>query len=222
MRIFVPFEASRPKTRLGPTLDADERDAFARAMLRDVLDAVVAAGHDPEVVATAPLSAATAESADCGDVLDDAAVSVDDRPLSTAVNDRLAAAADDLPVGVVVADLALATPAAIDRLVAAGADADVAIAPGRGGGTNALVVSHPEFRVDFHGVSYRDHLTAARAVDAAVCVVDSMRLATDVDEPADLVEVLLHGDGRAAAWLRDAGFELDAGEGRVGVARTAE
>jgi 2-phospho-L-lactate guanylyltransferase len=48
-----------------------------------------------------------------------------------------------------------------------------------------------------------------------------MRLASDVDEPADLVEVLLHGEGEAAAWLREAGFELDAGEGRVGIDRTA-
>jgi 2-phospho-L-lactate guanylyltransferase len=47
-----------------------------------------------------------------------------------------------------------------------------------------------------------------------------MRLSTDVDEPTDLVEVLLHGEGEAAAWLRAAGFELDAGEGRVGVDRT--
>ncbi|MFY4816046.1 2-phospho-L-lactate guanylyltransferase, partial [Haloarcula sp. AONF1] len=45
------------------------------------------------------------------------------------------------------------------------------------------------------------------------------RLGTDVDEPADLAEVLIHGEGRAAAWLREAGFALDAEEGRVAVAR---
>jgi 2-phospho-L-lactate guanylyltransferase len=117
-----------------------------------------------------------------------------------------------------VADLALAAPAAIDRLVDAAGDADVAIAPGRVGGTNALVVSRPDFRVDFHGVSYRDHRCVARDVGAEVAVVDSMRLSTDVDEPADLTEVLLHGEGEAAEWLRER-FELDAGEGRVGLTR---
>ena len=117
----------------------------------------------------------------------------------------------------VAADLALVTPTAVECLVDAAADADVAIAPGRGGGTNALVVSHPDFRVDFHGVSYRDHRRIAREVGASVAVVDSMRLATDVDVPADLAEVLLHGDGEAAVWLSEAGFELDAGDGRVGV-----
>ena len=206
MRILVPFEAARPKTRLGGVLDADERDAFARAMLQDVLVACLDAGHDPEVVATAAVS-----------VDEPVPVTVDDRPLSDAVNAQLAATSD--PLAVVVADLALLTPAAVDRLVDAGADADVAIAPGRGGGTNGLVVSHSDFRVDFHGVSFRDHLDAAAALGADVRVVDSMRLSTDVDEPADLVEVLLHGDGEAAAWLRESGFELGAGEGRVGIER---
>jgi 2-phospho-L-lactate guanylyltransferase len=206
MRFLVPFEATRPKTRLDPVLDADERAAFARAMLRDVLDALRTAGHDPTVVATRAL--------DEGDV----PVAVDERPLSAAVNARLG---ESLPVGVLVADLGLVTPAAVRSLVDAGRDADVAVAPGRGGGTNGLVVSHPDFRVDFHGVSVRDHLTAARDVGATTRVVDSMRLATDVDEPADLVEVLLHGEGEAAAWLRAAGFTLDAGDGRVGIDRTA-
>jgi 2-phospho-L-lactate guanylyltransferase len=204
MRILVPFEATRPKTRLDGVLDADERGAFARAMLRDVLDACRDAGHDPEVVATAPVSV-------------DAPVAVDEQPLSTAVNARLTATSD--PLGLVVADLALLTPTAVDRLVDAAADADVAIAPGRGGGTNGLVVAHPDFRVDFHGVSYRDHLDAAADVGADVRTVDSMRLSTDVDEPADLVEVLLHGEGAAAAWLREAGFGLDADGGRVGITR---
>jgi 2-phospho-L-lactate guanylyltransferase len=203
MRILVPFEAVDPKTRLDGVLDADERAAVARAMLRDVLDACLDAGHDPEVVATAPVEVA------------DVPVVVDDRPLSAAVNARLGGSA---PLGVVVADLALATPAAVDRLVDAAADAGVAIAPGRGGGTNGLMIDAPDFRVDFHGVSYRDHVAAAREVGADLAVVDSMRLSTDVDEPADLVEVLLHGEGETAAWLGER-FELAPGEGRVGLDR---
>jgi 2-phospho-L-lactate guanylyltransferase len=99
------------------------------------------------------------------------------------------------------------------------AEGDVAVAPGRGGGTNALVVRHGNFRVDYHGVSYRDHRERAREVGASVSVVDSHRLATDVDERADLAEVLIHGDGPARDWLVDAGFELDAGGGRVTVRR---
>ena len=179
MRVVVPFSAERPKTRLSSVLDADERRTFARVMLRDVLDALASTGHDPTVVATAPV--------DC-----DAPVEVDERPLTEAVNDRLpggagddaaadagAAAEDDRPdpVAVVMADLALATPAALERLFAP--DADVVLAPGRGGGTNALVVRHPGFRVDYHGASIRDHRAIARDVGASTATVDSFRLATD-------------------------------------------
>ncbi|PSP40823.1 2-phospho-L-lactate guanylyltransferase, partial [Halobacteriales archaeon QH_10_70_21] len=40
-------------------------------------------------------------------------------------------------------------------------------------------------------------------------------LAVDVDEARDLVELLLHGDGRSRTWLLEAGFEVAAADGRV-------
>ncbi|WP_123537703.1 2-phospho-L-lactate guanylyltransferase [Halosimplex salinum] len=212
MRVVVPFDAERPKTRLAALLDEAERAAFARAMLDDVLDALSTLDSerrvsvDPLVLATTPV--------DC-----DAPVAVDDRPLTEAVNARLPEGADDDPVAVVMADLALATPDALERLFEP--DADVVLAPGRGGGTNALVVRDADFRVDYHGASFRDHREIAREVGATLAVVDSVRLSTDVDESADLVEVLLHGEGGAAEWLRDAGFELATDEGRVEVERNS-
>jgi 2-phospho-L-lactate guanylyltransferase len=202
MRAIVPFAADTPKTRLSTVLEAAERRGFARAMLGDVLSTLRETGVDPEILATAPLEV-------------DTPTTVDERPLTDAVNAVLAESGE--PVAVVMADLALATPASVERLLEA--DGDVTIAPGRGGGTNALVVRHPDFRVDYHGVSYRDHLRAVREVGATVRTVDSHRLATDVDEPADLAEVLIHGDGEARAWLEDRGFELAVEEGRVGVER---
>jgi 2-phospho-L-lactate guanylyltransferase len=218
MEVLVPFSTDRPKSRLSGVLDPDERAAFARAMLRDVLDAVAAAGGDPRVLATGPVDA----DLPCP-------VDVDERPLTPAVNAALDArfdgsAADPDPVAVVMADLALATPDALRELFAAGRDADLAVAPGRGGGTNAFVAADPAFRVDYHGASYLDHRRIAADAGLSVDVVDSHRLATDVDEPADLAELLIHAeadgdDGRAARWLRDAGFALDAADGRACVAR---
>jgi 2-phospho-L-lactate guanylyltransferase len=121
-------------------------------------------------------------------------------------------------LAVVMADLALATPAALDRLLAA--DGDVVLAPGRGVGTNALVVRTPAFRVDFHGTSFLDHRRAAESAGAAVGTVDSFRLSTDVDEPADLVEAFVHGGEATVEWLA-ARFELavDDDEGRVSLER---
>ncbi|RBI61706.1 2-phospho-L-lactate guanylyltransferase [halophilic archaeon] len=203
MQVVVPFAPGEPKTRLAEALAADERRAFAQTMLRDVLDAVRATGREPTVLSTRPVAV-------------DAPVTVDPRPLTPAVNEVLG----DGATAVVMADLALATPAALERLFSA--DGDVVLAPGRGGGTNALVARHPEFRVDYHGTSYLDHREAARAVGASVTEVDSFRLATDVDESADLAEVLLHADGRARDWLADAGFALSVTDGRVEARRGEE
>ncbi|MDX1745142.1 MAG: 2-phospho-L-lactate guanylyltransferase, partial [Halobacteriales archaeon] len=97
---------------------------------------------------------------------------------------------------------------------------DVVLVPGRAGGTNAILSRDPAFRTDYHGTSYLDHLDAAAAVGASVSVVDSYRLSTDVDEPADLLEVLLHGQGSAPAWLRDHGITIDRSGSRVSVERS--
>ncbi|MFB6092075.1 MAG: 2-phospho-L-lactate guanylyltransferase [Haloquadratum sp.] len=236
MHLLVPYTNRDPKSRLSPVLSAAERRAFSLAMLCDVVAAVRDAGYEPELLVpdtlevTGPdgVSAAIAGSADAPDgfaadvaaALADVSVTVDDRALTPAVNaaiDRLESESTGA-VAVVMADLALARPPAIERLVAAGGD--VAIAPGRGGGTNALAVRDPRFAVDFHGASYRDHRRIAAERGLTVGVVDSMRLATDVDEPADLAEVLLHNRGVASEWLRAAGFEIETDDGRVSVGRS--
>lgn len=202
MDVLIPFDATAPKTRLGPVLSPSERATFARVMLDDVLAAVRTAGGNPEVLATEAIDSP-------------ARVTVDERSLDTVVNHHLDTAHG--PVAVVMADLALATPDALSALF--DTDGDVVLAPGRGGGTNAIVVRHEDFRVDYHAASIRDHRSIAAEIGARVADVDSYRLGTDVDDPADLAEVLLHGQGAAAGWLREQGFELAVSGGRVGVER---
>jgi len=201
VRVIVPHDAEEPKTRLSGLLSEPERRDFAGAMLADVLGAVRAGGGQPAVLAT-------------GDVDCDARVVVDERPLTPAVNDALGG---ELPTAVLTSDLGLATGTVVRRFLAA--DGDVVVAPGRGGGTNALVVRHPSFRVDYHGGSYPDHLRIARDIGASVREFDSYRLSTDVDDRSDLAEVLLLGEGAARDWLVDAGIELAVEGGRVGVER---
>jgi 2-phospho-L-lactate guanylyltransferase len=205
MDVLVPYDAREPKTRLDPFLSATERRSVARTMLADVLDALSRTGVEPTVLAT--------DDIDVG-----VPVTVDERPLTPAVNAALAGR--DGPVAVVMADLALATPEALERLLTAGGD--VVLAPGLGGGTNALLARHPGFRVDYHGLSYRDHREAARGLGAAVTTVDSFRLAVDVDGPADLAEVLVHGTGETATHLRTLGVETALEGGRAVVSRSAE
>ncbi|MFB6116897.1 2-phospho-L-lactate guanylyltransferase [Halosegnis sp.] len=195
MRVLVPFGARDPKTRLGAVLDEQERHSFAEAMLADVLRAL--ADHDPVVLADAPVDV-------------DAPVTVDERPLTEAVNAELASG---VPTAVMMADLPLVGRETVERLIAP--DADVVMAPGLGGGTNALVVRDETFRVDYHGASVRDHRRAARAEGLSLATVDSFQLAADIDEPDDLVEVLLHGDGAAATWLRAHGGRVATTDGRA-------
>lgn len=196
MRTVIPFDTTNPKTRLSPALDPGERAAFARAMLEDVLSAIEPTPLEPTVLAT-------------GQVDVPAPLRIDDRPLDPLVNGEIARGT---PLAVVMADLALVEPAQLERLLAT--DGDVVIAPGQGGGTNALVVRDDAFRVDYHGVSLLDHLTIARERELSVGVIDSFRLAADVDEPDDLLEVLLHSNGRAGDWLRAAGFAVRTRDGR--------
>ncbi len=206
MRVLVPFDARQPKTRLSPVLSESERHAFAERLLADVLAALAETSQEPTVLATAPVEVPVP-------------VEVDERPLTRAVNAALSEA--DNPVAVVMADLGLVSPAELERLFDAGRAADVAIAPGIGGGTNALVVDHSDFRVDYHGVSYRDHRERARELGATIETVDSYRLSVDIDDPVDLPELLLHGEGAATAWLREAGFAIaGAGERRIELERS--
>jgi 2-phospho-L-lactate guanylyltransferase len=198
MRTVIPFDARDPKRRLADVLTPAERDSFARAMLADVLAALDATDFEPTVIAT--------EEPDFDVVAD---LRVDDRPLDPCVNDAIDAGT---PVAVVMADLPLIGP---EQLAALRETAgDVVLAPGRGAGTNAMLVRDPAFSVDYHGASFRDHRAIARDRGLSVGTVDSFRFATDIDERADLLEVLIHGRGRAADWLHDAGFRIETDDGR--------
>jgi 2-phospho-L-lactate guanylyltransferase len=59
----------------------------------------------------------------------------------------------------------------------------------------------------------------AEQAGMSVDVIDSFRLHTDIDEPWDLVELLIHGTGKSRAYLEELGFVLSADKGRVGVRR---
>lgn len=201
MRVLIPYTPTDPKSRLSPVMSASERTAFAHAMLEDVVEAIKTAGHTPEILADAVVPSAPAP------------VIEDERPLSPAVNAVL-----DPPDAVIMADMPLVTAGTVaDALERPG---DVVIGPGRGGGTNLLVVRDDRFAVDYHGASLEDHRRIASSADLVVTEVDSHRISTDIDEPADLVEVLLHGQGRAANWLREHQFELVETDGRVRLRRS--
>ena len=200
----IPFKPRNPKTRLSCVLDQDERERFAQLMLSDVVAAAREAGCEPFILSTEPFP------------FGDTRVVEDDRGLNEALNDLLSRTPG--PLLILMADLPLTTPEALRRLIAS--SADVAIIPGRGGGTNAIYLPRADrFRVSYYGASYRKHREIARDAGLSCEVIDSFRIHTDVDEKEDLVELLIHGDGLSRAYLEDLGFSITIEKGRVGVER---
>lgn len=200
MDILVPFSITDPKSRLQSILDTEERKRFAMVMLTDVCAQIVDAGYAPTILATEEI-----------DVEVDTII--DERPLSEAVNAHVS---DN--TAVVMADLALVRSKDLQAIFEI--DAEIVIAPGLGGGTNVLVIRHPDFSVDYHGTSYLDHLRMANKCGASVHTVDSFRLAIDIDEPTDLAEVLIHSDRAPAKLLQEFGITLSSENGRVTVTRS--
>ncbi|MGA2698038.1 MAG: 2-phospho-L-lactate guanylyltransferase [Methanoregula sp.] len=203
---LIPFKPASPKSRLAGVLSPEEREAFARAMLEDVIAAAKDANCSPVIVAT--------ELFDSEDIQ----ITIPDKDLNSTLNEVLQQSVGSILI--LMADLPLATGAAIKRVVAT--KSDMAIVPGRGGGTNVIFLADPaKFHVDYYGMSFLKHLKIAQEAGLSCEVIDSFVLHTDMDENDDLVELLTHGTGKSRKYLEELGFVLSAENGRVGVERKA-
>ena len=107
---------------------------------------------------------------------------------------------------IVMADLALLTQNDMAGILSC--RGDVVLCPGRGGGTNMILIRSPEFRTCYQGLSFPKHLDCARQAGLEVSVFESFRAGSDIDCPEDLAEVLLHGRGEARVLLEKMGFSL--------------
>lgn len=201
---IIPFKPRNPKTRLSCVLEPGEREIFAEKMLSDVIDAVIEGGCEPLILSTEPYR------------LGDVPVLINTSGLNEALNAFLAQ--QDGPVLIIMADLPLANGESVRRTIST--SDDMAIVPGRGGGTNAIYLARgSSFRVDYYGASFLKHAAIAKDRGLSCEVVDSFRLHTDVDEKEDLVELLIHGEGKSRQYLEELGFSLSIEKGRVGVER---
>ncbi len=185
-------------------LSQEEREAFARAMLEDVIHAAKDANCSPVIVGT--------ELFDSEDIQ----VTVSDADLNQTLNSLLPQSVGAILI--VMADLPLANAQAIQRVIST--KDDMAMVPGRGGGTNVIFIREPQrFHVDYYGMSFLKHQKIAQEAGLSCEVIDSFRLHTDIDEKEDLVELLIHGTGKSRAYLEELGFVLSVEKGRVGVKR---
>ncbi len=211
MRAVIPFKKNNAKSRLSALLTGKEREDFAMAMLSDIAGTLVGSGcfDVVDILSTSLIDFAGAN------------IVLTDLGLNEALNEylrKMASHSMNEPVLIIMADIPLVSENNIRDITAT--RADIVIVPGRMGGTNALFIRDPSrFNVDYYGTSFLKHCEIARKHGLKTEVFDSFNISTDIDEAPDLVEVLIHGAGNAAAYLRKLGFVLAENGGRIGVKR---
>jgi 2-phospho-L-lactate guanylyltransferase len=210
IHIVIPFKHQGAKSRLSSVLSPGERRLLAFAMLKDVLSAVLGFGR--ATVLSRP-------GLDIAEIGREAEILESELELNDALNSLIAEEArrgwpSDILIG--LADLALLTEEDVAGIL--NCRGDVVLCPGRGGGTNMILMRSPEFRVCYQGLSFPKHLAFAREAGLKVSVFESFRAGCDIDEPEDLAEVLLHGKGETKLVLESLGFALSE-EGRACLGR---
>lgn len=200
VQVVIPFKLENAKSRLAPVLSPEERKQLALAMLRDVLEAVSGVGL------VTILSRPGFDRLNLGL---DVGILESDLELNEALNssiERWQEMGWPTDLLIVMADLALLTSDDMSGIL--GTPGDVVLSPGRGGGTNMILIRRPEFRTCYRGISYTKHLNFAQGLGLRVGEYSSYMVGCDVDEPTDLMEVLIHGRGVSLQFLRSLGFEL--------------
>ncbi|MEM2933535.1 MAG: 2-phospho-L-lactate guanylyltransferase [Halobacteria archaeon] len=207
MRAIIPFKKQNAKSRLAPFFNQEEREKFAIAMLKDVIKAL-----KKSKVSEVKVLAMSREG--LGDI--EVEIEVSDKGLNEAINEQFAKAKE--AVLIVMADLPLIQAEHIDEIIAC--KEDVVIAFGKGGGTNVMLVRQPsKFRADYYEISYLKHKKIAMEAGLSFKAYDSFFTACDIDEVWDIAELLIHGRGEAAEYLRELGLKLVESKGRVSVRR---
>jgi len=210
IHVVIPFKNQGAKSRLASVLSPQERQLLSFAMLMDVLDAVLGQGW------------ATVLSRPGLNVVDigyDVEIQESELDLNDALNSLIACEARQgwpLDMLICMADLALLRQDDVVGILSC--ERDVVLCPGRGGGTNMILIRSPKFRTCYHGLSFPKHLAFALQAGLEVSIYESFRAGCDIDEPEDLAEVLLHGRGRSKNVLEEMGFALSE-NGRAGLCR---
>lgn len=200
VQVVIPFKLENAKSRLAPVLLPEERKQLALAMLRDVLEAVSGVGL------VTILSRPGFDRLNLGL---DVGIVESDLELNEALNssiERWQEMGWPTDLLIVMADLALLTSDDMSGIL--GTPGDVVLSPGRGGGTNMILIRRPEFRTCYRGISFTKHLNFAQGLGLKVGTYSSYMAGCDIDEPTDLTEVLIHGRGVALQLLKSLGFEL--------------
>lgn len=203
MKAVIPYKKAGAKSRLSPVLSQEEREEFVELMLNEVINSLKKAGIEKiEILSPSEYGL---------EAMEKSTVRLDKNDLNKALNRYLEQAEE--PVLIVMADLPLLSASHIKEIIEI--KEDVCIVPGKGGGTNLLFIKKPSnYRVKYYGSSFLTHCSIAAEAGHTVKIYDSFLAGTDIDEPEDLVELLIHGNGAAKAYISEK-FRLEISKGRV-------
>jgi 2-phospho-L-lactate guanylyltransferase len=201
MKAVIPYKKENAKSRLSDVMTKQQRETFVEFMLQDVIATLRDAG-------IARIDVLTPSEKIPGPKVN---VIRDNSDLNEALNAYLGEAEE--PVLIMMADLPLTRPHHIREILAQ--EGDVTIVPGKGGGTNILHIKRPDlFRVRYYNSSFEAHCDIACESGLSLVKYDSFLASTDIDEPQDIVELILHGDGLAWEYAKQ-NFSKSSGRGRV-------
>jgi len=203
MRAVIPYKKENAKSRLSTVMTREQRETFVEKMLLDVVATLRKGGiQNIDIITT---NACDVKKEVKANIIED------HTDLNDCLNKYLAQKEE--PILIIMADLPLVKSGHIEDIVAG--KADVTIVPGKGGGTNILFIRKPAyFRVKYYGSSFENHCMIAAQKNLSIRVYDSFLASTDIDEPQDITELLLHGHGIAKDYAEKR-FGKKEGKGRV-------
>jgi 2-phospho-L-lactate guanylyltransferase len=206
MKALIPYKKKNAKSRLSPALTLEEREEFVELMLRDVVSSLQEAGVKEIDILTTPDNGVPKDL--------QATVVLNEHDLNEAINEYLSH--EQKPILIIMADLPLVRAEHIKEIISK--TEDVVIVPGKGGGTNIIFVKDPSnFHVKYYGSSFLNNCNIANDRKCSVYVYDSFLLSTDIDEPHDLVEIILHGHGNSREYVTER-FDMETGMARAKIA----
>jgi 2-phospho-L-lactate guanylyltransferase len=203
--ILVPVKnLANAKERLSAVLSRAERRALAEAMLQDVLQALAAlsAPSAVSVVTSDPFAKALAQQHRFAVIAD---------PANLSESDAIAHATDHCVAQgehstlVIPGDIPLVQPGDIEQVIAAAPAEGSVLVPGWDGRGSNAVFRRPAnlFPLRFGTDSFPPHLRSAQATGKPCVVLRLPRIGLDVDNPADLAQLLAAaGNTRSQQLLR--------------------